>query len=187
MISQRPLPSVLKGSRITLEKHSMSLAPEMFAMIDVNREHLQDMPWTKLTNSIEDSKNWINATFSEWDNLALFDYGMYVNGKYIGSCGVHSINWEFKHCELGYWIGKEFEGKGYISEAVKLLEDACFTAGFHRVEIRCASFNEASARVALKNSYKLEGELREDSLINGKYRSTQVYGKLRREWEAARN
>jgi ribosomal-protein-serine acetyltransferase len=182
MISQRPLPSHLKGPRLVLEKHSSSLAPEMFAMIDANREHLKHMPWTRLTNSVEDSKNWINATHNEWDNLALFDYGIYVDGKYVGSCGVHSINWEFKHCELGYWIGKDFEGKGYISEAVKALENECFKAGFHRVEIRCASLNEASARVALKNHYKLEGELREDAIINGEYRSTKVFGKLRREW-----
>jgi RimJ/RimL family protein N-acetyltransferase len=187
MFAQKSLPSVLKGPRITLEKHNSALAPEMFKTIDANREHLKFMPWIQFTQTVEDSKKWIDATFSEWDNLALFDYGIYFEGRYIGSAGVHSINWEFKNCELGYWISKEFEGRGFMSEVVKILESACFKQGFHRVEIRCAGFNDASARVALKNDYKLEGELREDSLINGEYRSTKVFGKLRREWEAAQN
>ncbi|WP_413575059.1 GNAT family N-acetyltransferase [Bdellovibrio sp. HCB290] len=182
MLSQKPLPSALNGPKVSLEKHSSALAPEMFKTIDANREHLKNMPWIQFTNTVEDSKKWIDVTFAEWDNLALFDYGIYFEGKYIGSAGVHNIHWENKNCELGYWISKEFEGRGLISEVVKMLESACFKQGFHRVEIRCFSFNDASARVALKNGYKFEGELREDSLVNGEYQSTKVFGKLRGEW-----
>jgi RimJ/RimL family protein N-acetyltransferase len=119
--------------------------------------------------------------------LALFDYGIYLldSDRYMGSLGVHSIRWDNKNCELGYWIGEEFQGQGYISEAVKIIEAQCFKSGFHRVEIRCMPSNQPSARVAAKNGYTFEGTLRDDMLVNGNFRSTQVFGKLRREWEEA--
>ncbi|MBO9666638.1 MAG: GNAT family N-acetyltransferase [Bdellovibrio sp.] len=180
MIQQRPFPGVLKGPRIRLERHSLAMADQMFALIDKNREHLKDMPWASVTKTVDNSRMWIESTLAEWDNLALFDYGIYLldSDRYMGSLGVHSIRWDNKNCELGYWIGEEFQGQGYISEAVKIIEAQCFKSGFHRVEIRCAPFNERSAQVAIKSGYKFEGELREDLLVNGQYRNTKVFGKL---------
>lgn len=166
-MEQKPFPSRLSGQRIYLQRHSQAIAAEMFSLIDKNREHLSFMPWIRNTVNIDNSRGWINVTLSEWDNLSLFDYGIYLadQDRYIGSIGVHSIHWESKNCELGYWIGQEFQGQGLMSDAVKLIEAQCFKSGFHRVEIRCDSRNQRSAQVALKNGYMLEGELRQDSLI----------------------
>ncbi|MGE5084765.1 MAG: GNAT family N-acetyltransferase [Bacillota bacterium] len=186
-MEQKPFPGRINGQRIYLQRHSLSLAVSMFNLIDENREHLKNMPWIGATLSVENSRSWINYTLAEWDNLSLFDYGIYLIGseQYLGSFGVHSINWEFKNCELGYWIGRQFQGHGFVSEALRLIEAQCFKAGFHRVEIRCDSRNQRSAQVALRNGYILDGELREDVLIFGEYRNTKVFGKLHREWRAA--
>lgn len=186
-MEQKPFPGRISGERIYLQRHSSALAEEMFKLIDENREHLKGMPWIRATLSVEHSRKWINHTLAEWDNLSLFDYGIYLVGsdQYLGSFGVHSINWEFKNCELGYWIAQAFQGQGLISESLRLIETQCFRAGFHRVEIRCDSRNQRSAQVALKNGYTFEGELRDDALIYGEYRNTKVFGKLQREWNAA--
>ncbi|MFM6928125.1 MAG: GNAT family N-acetyltransferase [Bdellovibrio sp.] len=188
-MEQKPFPGRISGERIYLQRHSSMVAPEMFKLIDENREHLKGMPWIRSTASVENSRAWINCTLAEWDNLSLFDYGIYLtkSDQYLGSFGVHSINWEFKNCELGYWIGQQFQGQGFVSEALRMIETQCFKAGFHRVEIRCDSRNQRSAQVALKNGYSFEGELRDNSLVFGEYRNTKVFGKLHREWMAALN
>lgn len=180
-IEQKPFPAKLTGERIYLERHSTGLAEEMFATIDANRERLREfLPWVDNTKTTQNSREWIQHTLTEWDSLSLFDYGIYLkdSGKYIGSAGVHSINWSVQKCELGYWLSSEMEGQGFMSEAVKLIEAYCFQAKFHRVEIRCSSKNTRSASVALRCGYTLEGELREDARELGKFRNTKIFGKL---------
>ena len=44
----------------------------------------------------------------------------------MGNSGVHIAQWESRCCELGYWILGDFEGQGYMSEAVTALESAPF-------------------------------------------------------------
>ncbi len=99
----------------------------------------------------------------------------------MGNIGVHTIVWEHGRCEIGYWLLGDFEGRGYMSEAVLALEQACFLHGFHRVEIRCSSQNLRSARVPRRCGYTLEACLREDAWENHQWRDTLVFSKLRGE------
>jgi RimJ/RimL family protein N-acetyltransferase len=97
-MEQKKLPGRINGERIYLQRHSSALAPEMFKLIDENREHLKGMPWIRATQTVDNSRAWISATLAEWDNLSLFDYGIYLaaSDQYLGSFGIHSINWEFQ-------------------------------------------------------------------------------------------
>ncbi len=78
----------------------------------------------------------------------------------------------------------DFEGFGYMSEAVVCLENALFKVGFNRVQIRCSSINERSANVPKACGYVYEGTHRQDGIDLGKFRDTQVFSKLRKEWSA---
>ena len=69
---------------------------------------------------------------------------------------VHEISWTERRCEIGFWILGEYEGQGYISEALETVENALFKIGLNRLEIRCSSSNERSARVPRRNGYSLE-------------------------------
>jgi RimJ/RimL family protein N-acetyltransferase len=92
---------------------------------------------------------------------------------------VHTISWTHESCEIGYWIAKEFEGRGYISETVKLLEDTLFQLGFHRIEIRCSSTNQRSAAVPKRLGYRHEGTLIAHQKEFGQWRDTLIFAKLR--------
>ena len=83
-----------------------------------------------------------------------------------------------QRCELGYWILGDFEGQGYMSEAVRVLEAACFAVGFHRIGIRCSSKNARSAGVPRRSGYTLDGTLRQHALERGERRDTLVFSKL---------
>lgn len=178
----------IEGARIYLAKHSPALAAQMFQYVDQDRVRLAEfLPWVDLTQTVADEEKFIRSAREQWDQLQLFDFGIFrkEDGMYLGNIGVHTISWQHQRAELGYWILGNFEGKGYMSEAVGLIESELFSMGFNRVEIHCSSLNEKSAAVPKRCGYRLEGHLRQDGIERDRYRDTLVFGKIRSDWEAS--
>ena len=175
-------PAEIKSERIALRKHAVELAELMFSFVDKDRARLREfLPWVDFTKTVQDEVDYIKMTHDEWEKCSEFDFGIYRNSdnQYMGNIGVHTIRWDHDRCELGYWILGDFEGQGYISEAVTAIEKTCFQLGFHRVEIRCSSRNKKSASVPIRCGYHLDGTLIQDAIEHGKYRDTLVYGKIK--------
>lgn len=180
-MDKRPFPDQIEAERLVLRKHEISFAEAMFGRIDQERERLRVfLPWVDASKTVDDTISYIKRSREEHDSGTGAAFGMYdrASGVYMGNIGVHAVQWDHACCELGYWILEAFEGKGYVSEAVRVLERACFELGFHRVEIRCSSLNERSASVPRRLGYSLDGNLRENSIEHGRYRDTLVFGKL---------
>jgi ribosomal-protein-alanine N-acetyltransferase len=80
-------------------------------------------------------------------------------GALLGYVGLGSIiRGPFQSAFMGYWIGKPFAGRGYMSEAIGLmLRHAFTTLKLHRVEANIQPTNEASKRTALRCGLRLEG------------------------------
>lgn len=174
-------PEILSGERVILKKHEMDLAKTMFSLIDQDRKRLREfLPWVDPTTTVDDTVNYIKNTHEQWSFSGSFDYGIFrkSDNQFMGNIGVHTINWGHECCEVGYWIIKDFEGNGYITEAVKLLESAALVLGFHRVEIRCSSNNTKSAHVPVRGGYQLDGRLRENRVEHGHYADTLIFAKL---------
>jgi ribosomal-protein-alanine N-acetyltransferase len=83
---------------------------------------------------------------------------------------------------IGYWIGQQFAGHGYVPTAVALAVDHCFgTLGLHRVEINVRPENRASLAVVRKLGLRDEG-LRERYLhIDGDWRDHLSFAVTREE------
>ena len=155
-MEKKHLPEQIQSERITLKKHSVTIAQTMFDFVDRDRERLrQFLPWVDLTKTVEDEKSYIEMTHQKWEKFDCFDYGIYRrdDDQYMGNAGIHSIAWNHNRCEIGYWILGEYEGKGYMSESVVALEKSCFEVGFNRIEIKCSSRNLRSARVPVRCGY----------------------------------
>lgn len=181
------LPERISAGRCELRRHTPELAGLMFRYVDQDRERLREfLPWVDSTCSEADELAYIQMTELLWQEHKMFDYGLFrrEDDHYLGNVGVHTLAWEHARCELGYWILSDFEGVGYISEAVKALETALFELGFNRIEIRCSSLNLRSSRVPERNHYLLDGVLRQHMFEQGAFRDTQVYAKLRHELNA---
>lgn len=171
----------LEGSRVVLKKHDEGLASTMFSYVEKDRKRLgQFLPWVSFTNTVEDELNYIKHTRTSWDEGTLFDYGIFRKSDdiYMGNIGLHSIQWKFDRCEVGYWILGDFEGQGYMSEALRILEAHAFGMGFHRIEVRCSSINQRSANVPIACGYVFDGVLKENSIEQEKYRDTFIFSKL---------
>ena len=100
-------------------------------------------------------------------------------GKLAGEIELSHIKPKL-HAKVGYWIGKEFRGKGIATAALKLITQYAFQHyGLRRVDAYVRTYNKGSIRVLEKAGFKREGILRKHVLKNGKYYDDYVYAKVR--------
>jgi len=92
----------------------------------------------------------------------------------------------FDAVEAGYQIfASDNRGRGYATEALQLLTDYLFNSRqLNRVEVRVATDNLASQKVALKAGFEHEGTHREAAFSKGKLYDMHSYAMLRSQWKA---
>lgn len=86
--------------------------------------------------------------------------------------------------ELAYWVGKEFWGKGFATEASKMMIEFGFNdLNLNRIWAPVMSKNKASGKVMEKVGLRYEGTLKQDVLRWNKYEDIDVYGLLKDDYE----
>ena len=91
-----------------------------------------------------------------WKDLKEADYNIFLkNGELIGQINMKNINYKTASGEIGYYMGKKYTGKGYMTEAVLALEAEFFKRGIKRIIICTDKNNTASINVARRCGYKL--------------------------------
>ncbi len=159
-------------------------APELFKLVDANRDHLKPwMPWVDSTKSEKDILTFINSGLDNYAKRNGFQLGLIVEKKMVGILGLHYINWTSGHTEMGYWLSKEYEAKGFMTAAVAALIDKLFSHyKLARVEIRANSENLRSRAIPKRLGFLEEGTLRQIGMNNGQAFDMVVYGLLKEEW-----
>jgi len=112
----------------------------------------------KITRKFE--KTWLKKTISNYRKKKPKEYNLAItlDNILIGSIGMNKIDYENKNLEVGYWIGREYWGKGYATKALRLFLD--FVDKKYqpkRVYGFAFTFNPGSRRVMEKCGFKLEG------------------------------
>lgn len=81
---------------------------------------------------------------------------------------------------LGYWMGRPYAGKGYMSAAVRTLIPFAFGAlGFRRIEAACVPHNRASIALLEKVGFQREGLARQYLCINGVWTDHLLFALLK--------
>ena len=183
------IPLDIAGAELRYLEPTFENSKMIFDIIIVNREHL--LPWMEWatdekTKTAEDSFRFLNSGKTEREAGNKFDFGVFFNDVYSGNIGVFDVSEKKKSCEIGYWLVKDAVGKGLISSAVRALEKEMFQRGINRIQIKCDKGNDASANVARRCGYVLEGEIREDffAKLQNKFRTTMLFSKLKSEYKA---
>lgn len=111
-----------------------------------------------------------------------FHYSLYLKGTEtcLGTCGIARLDWSIPMFEISYWLRTPYCGKGYMTEAVGVIERMCFDIfRAARVEIRADARNARSRRVAERAGYTLEGILRRQRRdTSGELCDMCVYAKI---------
>jgi RimJ/RimL family protein N-acetyltransferase len=86
--------------------------------------------------------------------------------------------------EMGYAILPEERGKGYCTEAVKIIVDYLFlSADVACIQATTDVGNIASQKVLEKSGFQKEGILRKRVFNNGRWENSVIYSILREEWK----
>jgi ribosomal-protein-alanine N-acetyltransferase len=101
----------------------------------------------------------------------------------IGAIGLRDIEIDHRQGELGYWVGVEFWGRGYASEAAR----TAIAYGFevlhlHRIYAYHMARNPSSGRVLQKLGMRQEGLLRDRVRKWDRFEDVCLYAILEAEW-----
>tara|TARA_B110000444_G_scaffold203143_1_gene195578 strand:+ start:499 stop:1092 length:594 start_codon:yes stop_codon:yes gene_type:complete len=98
------------------------------------------------------------------------------SGDFIGEVNISNVQRGIiQSCSIGYWIAKDCEGKGMMSESLELIKEFIFNElKLHRIEAVCLPYNKPSLKVLLKNGFIKEGTARKLLKINDKWQDHTV-------------
>lgn len=130
----------------------------------------------------QDGKAYISSMLDANEN-DVFAFAVETDGKAIGCISaVRQGNIHRQTAELGYYIAKEYWGKGIMTDAVNQLCDYIFThTDIIRIYAEPFDSNIGSCRVLEKAGFKCEGTLRKNAVKNGKLLDMKMYSKLKNE------
>ena len=150
--------TIFETERLSARPMQLSDAPrvtELFQEKDL-AQNLARAPWPY---ALADAENWLTLAQTQWDTGTEFPFAILKDGVLVGSCGLVQIDAEENIWEIGYWIGKPFWGRGYVTEAAEgLLAWAAREMGITRLVSGHISDNPASGRVLLKLGFTVAGE-----------------------------
>ncbi len=104
-----------------------------------------------------------------------------IDGAAAGGIGIHPQTDVHRFsAQIGYWIGREFWGRGIITEVVTAFVKQAFeTSDLRRIYAFAYSSNPASARVLEKAGFAFEGRLKDDVYKAGEFLDSLLYAKIR--------
>lgn len=121
-----------------------------------NTKYMMHLPNT----DIEETKNFLELAHAEWQKPipTFYEFAILLDNQHIGAISIY-INEGNTESELGWIIGKEYWGNGYVLEAAKeIINFAKNELNIKKFIAHCDSENVASYRVMEKLGMKLESK-----------------------------
>jgi len=112
-----------------------------------------------------------------------------LEGRLIGSVGLHAIRWVDRKAELSVMIGeRDYWNRGYGTWAVQeMLRRGFEEMSLQRIYLRVASNHDAAIRVYRKCGFQSEGLLRNDRYVGRGYADTLMMSVLKEEFAAGKS
>lgn len=105
-----------------------------------------------------------------------------LEGELTGICSIEGIEARSRSGEVGIWIGKPYWGKGYGTDAIRVLARFAFnTMDLQRLGLHVYETNAKAIRCYEKVGFKAEGRLRRSQFLDGAYVDTIEMGLLAEE------
>jgi len=130
--------------------------------------------------SLEAEKRFLRNNVREWKEGESFNFSVILDDRVIGAVGIMPESGRRYNAEVGYFIAREYHGMGYASAALKLAEMYAikFLPHIRRLHALIVVENHASAAVARKCGFELEGCLKEYLKVGNGYFDANIFSKL---------
>ncbi|ANC32670.1 Spermidine N(1)-acetyltransferase [Isoptericola dokdonensis DS-3] len=164
-----------------------------------------NVSWLERWEATSPGENPESATFGEYVRLlsaqaragAALPFVVELDGELVGQLTVANVQLgSLRSGSIGYWVGRQYAGRGITPTAVAMATDYCFAiVGLHRVEINIRPENAASLRVVEKLGFRDEGVRERYLHIQGDWRdhrtfaltAEEVPGGLLARWQQVRD
>jgi RimJ/RimL family protein N-acetyltransferase len=173
-----------------LETARLRLRPFEFQDADLITSLLNCREIAAMTRSIDFpyepamAQTWLEGLGPSWASgeAAVFAICERTTSGLIGAIGLEVCE-ENHLAELGYWVGREYWGCGFATEAAqRIIQFGFEELGLNRIVAHHMIQNPASGRVLEKSGFVHEGTLRRHYRKWGKFHDAAIYGVLVEEW-----
>ena len=160
---------------IVLKSFTVDDAEERYDIIDKNREFLKKwLGWLDFYHSKQDVIDFTKVCLNNEKNKISLPLAIYYNGKFAGSIELKDLDFRNKKAEIGYWLAKEFTGKGIMIKTTKFM-------------ILTATENSASQAITEKLGFTKEGMIKDNECLYGKFLDNYIYGITKEKWNNVNN
>ncbi|MFO7445645.1 MAG: GNAT family protein [Ignavibacteriaceae bacterium] len=160
-------------------------AEELFSLVESCRQYLREwLPWVDGTRSVNDTLMFIIESKGKNMFNGREVYTVRYKNTITGMIDLHNGDSFNRKADIGYWLAEQYQGKGIITSACKILIDKAFyEKDINRVTIKAAENNIKSQRIPERLGFKKEGTERQGEYLNGSYIDLAVYSMLKNEWK----
>ena len=170
------------NDKLSLVIPSLSCAPEIFDLIDNDRDHLRTwLPWVDSTITADDTLKNLSERIEKFKKGEQASFYGTLNGNFVASVGFISL--KDNEGEIGYWLLSQYGGKGLMTTFV----NACVDYGFKhlnldRIVIKCAEGNSKSANIAKRLGFTQSEKSEGKRIRNGSEHDTIVFTLDKVDW-----
>jgi ribosomal-protein-alanine N-acetyltransferase len=168
------------GNNIYIRQMEVSDAAAMLELQVGNKEFFQTYTPLRIDGfyTIEGQIKVIEANIEQSQNDTRYSFGIFLKetDQLIGNVALSEIlRGPLQSCYIGYYLDQQQNGKGYMTEAVRLAVEFAFQVlELHRIEAGVMPHNIRSIKVLEKAGFHKEGIAVKNVKINGKWEDHQV-------------
>jgi ribosomal-protein-serine acetyltransferase len=176
MAAQR---KIVVNDEILLKEIGLDDVEVIFNTIDNERSYLEKwLPFVKLTREISFTLGFVeNYLNSDKTDLTC---AIYFQHQFAGIIGLKDTDLYNKKTEIGYWLSESFQHRGIITHSCNSLINYAFNGmNLNRVQLKAATGNLKSQRVAERLGFVKEGIERDGELHSYGFVDLVVYSLLK--------
>lgn len=182
------LPSKLESKRLILRPYHAGDGGAFFHMLEHgNREHLKALGTIFGSKKAKEVEIWVRERAADWVTRTRFVISFWEkgSGSFLGHIWIEPVDWDIPHFEMGWFVDKNHQGQGFVTEAAKRSLTFLFKdLHAHKVTARVREHGphkEKSKHVAEQCGFLKEGFLRDTVKLedSGELISETYYGLLR--------
>jgi len=170
---------IFKGEHVYIRPFSEEDVVPLLQLQTDNRHFFEKFSMERSEDfyTVETQLKRIETYQEESNNDLSYMFGIFTNeGRLIGIIHLfHVLRGSLQSAFIGYFLDEKHNGRGYTTEAVKLLVEYAFKElKLHRIEAGVMPHNIGSIRVLEKSGFHKEGLAVKNVKINGKWEDHQV-------------
>lgn len=161
-------------------------AQALFERIEAEREHLAGAFVWAQSPTLASIQGRVDAALRQFRRGEGWHAELCLGDEAIGALWLHDLQGPGGSTEMGYWLGRAWQGRGLLTRALEGLHRHFFEGrGLGRVSIAVDPRNERSRAVTTRLGYQPEAVLRNAyPAPDGQPGHLAFYGILREDWQA---